>query len=51
MTLPFPGKRKINLNRGKINFDTIHNKFYPRFSFRRLTIQCSSWYTEHVFWP
>ena len=32
-SLPFPGKMKINLNQGKINFEAIHNKFYINFFF------------------
>ena len=43
-SLPFPGKRKINLNQGKINFEEIHNKFYIHFFFLLLMRQCSSRY-------
>ena len=43
-SLPFPGKRKINLNQGKINFEAIHNKFYIHFFFLLLMRQCSSRY-------
>ena len=44
-SLPHPDKRRINLNQDKISFDAIHKfKFYIRFSFLLLTIQCSSWY-------
>ena len=43
-SLPFPGKRKINLNQGKINFEAIHNKFYIHSFFLLLMRQCSSRY-------